>query len=153
MAQNGPGRNPLCPCFTRPATCRSMGSVSGDMRRNACKDRRLAGPVGNYERRIYQCGEIEKKYPTNLIGIIYKLLPESGRAFVLALEKTGNPASASKGCWRMRNAKLGGRSTYGALTAVSDRRTRRAERQFLVNNIAVAGAFLFVGAVVFGLVG
>ena len=70
-----------------------------------------------------------------------------------ALEKTGNPASASKGCWRMRNAKLGGRSTYGALTAVSDRRTRRAERQFLVNNIAVAGAFLFVGAVVFGLVG
>ena len=53
----------------------------------------------------------------------------------------------------MRNAKLGGRSTYGALPAVSDRRTRRAERQFLVNNIAVAGAFLFVGAVVFGLVG
>jgi hypothetical protein len=52
----------------------------------------------------------------------------------------------------MRNAKLGD-STYGTLGIVSDRRARRAERQFLVNNIAVVGAFLFVGAVVFGLVG
>ena len=53
----------------------------------------------------------------------------------------------------MRNAKLSGRSTYGAFTPVNDRRSRRAERQFLVNNIAVAGAFLFVGAVIFGLLG
>lgn len=53
----------------------------------------------------------------------------------------------------MSDAKFGGRSGYGAITTVSSRRTRRAERQFLVNNIVVAGAFLFVGAVVFGLVG
>ncbi|MFB9791372.1 MULTISPECIES: hypothetical protein [Shinella] len=53
----------------------------------------------------------------------------------------------------MSNAKLGGRSSFGPLGAVSDRRTRRAERQLLVNNIAVAGAFLFVSAVIFGFVG
>ena len=53
----------------------------------------------------------------------------------------------------MSNAKLDGRSTYGAFGAVSVRRARRAERQFLVSNIAVVGAFLFVGAVIFGFVG
>ena len=53
----------------------------------------------------------------------------------------------------MSNAKLDGRSTYGAFGAVSGRRTRRAERQILVSNIAIAGAFLFVSAVIFGLVG
>jgi hypothetical protein len=53
----------------------------------------------------------------------------------------------------MSNAKLGGRSTYGALGAVNDRRTRRADRQFLLSNIVVAVSFLFVSAVVFGLVG
>ena len=53
----------------------------------------------------------------------------------------------------MSNAKLDGRSTYGTFGAVSDRRARRAERQFLVSNIAVAGAFLFVSAVIFGFVG
>ncbi|MGD9478571.1 hypothetical protein [Shinella sp. G-2] len=53
----------------------------------------------------------------------------------------------------MSNAKLDGRSPYGAFGPVSLRRTRRAERQFLVSNIAIAGAFLFVSAVIFGLVG
>ncbi|MCQ4630493.1 hypothetical protein J2Y63_002121 [Shinella sp. BE166] len=53
----------------------------------------------------------------------------------------------------MSNAKLGGRSTYGSFSATSDRRARRAERQVLVSNIAVVVAFLFVSAVVFGLVG
>ena len=53
----------------------------------------------------------------------------------------------------MSNAKLDGRSSYGALGTISDRRARRAERQVLVSNIAVAGAFLFVSAVIFGLVG
>ncbi|MXN45394.1 hypothetical protein GR138_09340 [Shinella kummerowiae] len=53
----------------------------------------------------------------------------------------------------MSSTKLGGRSTFGSFGAVSDRRARRAERQVLVNNIVVAGAFLFVSAVVFGLVG
>ena len=53
----------------------------------------------------------------------------------------------------MSNVKLDGRSTYGSFGAISGRRTRRAERQFLVNNIIVAGAFLFVGAIVLGLVG
>lgn len=53
----------------------------------------------------------------------------------------------------MSSAKLDSRSTYGALSAVSDRRARRAGRQVLVSNIAIVGAFLFVGAVVFGLVG
>lgn len=52
----------------------------------------------------------------------------------------------------MSNAKLDGRS-YGAFSPVSLRRSRRAERQILVNNIAVAGAFLFVSAVIFGLIG
>lgn len=50
----------------------------------------------------------------------------------------------------MSNAKLDGRSTYGAFAAV---RARRAERQILLSNLVVAGAFLFVSAVVFGLVG
>ena len=53
----------------------------------------------------------------------------------------------------MSNAKLGGRSTSGSFGAMSDRRARRAERQFLVSNIAVVVAFVFVSAVVFGLVG
>ena len=53
----------------------------------------------------------------------------------------------------MSNAKLDGRSPYGAFAAVSLRRSRRAERQFILNNIAITGAFLFVGAVIFGLVG
>lgn len=58
----------------------------------------------------------------------------------------------------MSNANLGGRSTYGSftaggLTASSNRRSRRAERQFLVSNLAIAAAFLFVIAVVCGLVG
>ncbi|MBO9628901.1 hypothetical protein [Shinella sp. WSJ-2] len=53
----------------------------------------------------------------------------------------------------MSNAKLDGRSTYGALGAINDRRARRAERQILVSNIAVVGAFLFVSAVIFGFVG
>ena len=53
----------------------------------------------------------------------------------------------------MSNAKLDGRSSYGALGAINDRRARRTERQVLVSNIAVAGAFLFVSAVIFGLVG
>ena len=53
----------------------------------------------------------------------------------------------------MSNAKLDGRSSYGALGTISDRRARRAERQVLVSNIAVAGAFLLVSAVIFGLVG
>jgi len=38
---------------------------------------------------------------------------------------------------------------FGVLNA---RRARRAERQILVNNVIVAGAVLFVSAVVFGLV-
>jgi len=53
----------------------------------------------------------------------------------------------------MSNAKLGGRSTHGSLGVIGNRRQRRAERQFLLSNIVIAGAFLFVGAVVFGLVG
>lgn len=53
----------------------------------------------------------------------------------------------------MSTTKLGGRSTFGSFSVVNDRRARRAERQVLVNNIVVAGAFLFVSAVVFGLVG
>ena len=53
----------------------------------------------------------------------------------------------------MSNAKLDGRSMHGAFAAVNNRRARRAERQILVNNVVVAGAFLFVSAVVFGLVG
>ena len=52
----------------------------------------------------------------------------------------------------MSNAKLDGRSTYGAVGAINDRRARRAERQILVSNIAVVGAFLFVSAVIFGFV-
>ena len=52
----------------------------------------------------------------------------------------------------MSNANLDGRSAAGAFGALNTRRTRRAERQILVNNVAVAGAFLFVSAVVFGLV-
>lgn len=53
----------------------------------------------------------------------------------------------------MSNAKLGGRSTCDSFGAVSDRRTRRAERQFLISNIVVVLSFVFVSAVVFGLVG
>lgn len=53
----------------------------------------------------------------------------------------------------MSNAKLDGRSTYGVLGAVNGRRTRRAERQILISNIAVVGAFVFVSAVIFGFVG
>ena len=53
----------------------------------------------------------------------------------------------------MSNAKLDGRSMHGTCGGVNTRRARRAERQILVNNVAVAGAFLFVSAVVFGLVG
>lgn len=53
----------------------------------------------------------------------------------------------------MSNAKLDGRSVQGTFGALNNRRARRAERQIFVNNIAVAGAFLFVSAVVFGLVG
>lgn len=52
----------------------------------------------------------------------------------------------------MSDAKLDGYSTH-ATFGVNTRRARRAERQILVNNVAVAGAFLFVGAVIFGLVG
>ncbi len=52
----------------------------------------------------------------------------------------------------MSNAKLDGRSMHGTFGGVNTRRARRAERQILVNNVAVAGAFLFVSAVVFGLV-
>lgn len=53
----------------------------------------------------------------------------------------------------MSNLKLDGRAAYGTFNSANSRRTRRAERQFLVNNIVVAVAFLFVSAVVFGLVG
>ncbi|MGB3814637.1 MAG: hypothetical protein WA950_15565 [Shinella sp.] len=53
----------------------------------------------------------------------------------------------------MSNAKLDSRTTYGAFVSVNGRRARRAERQVVLNNIVVAGAFLFVSAVVFGLVG
>lgn len=53
----------------------------------------------------------------------------------------------------MSNAKLGGRSNYRSFGAASDRRARRADRQFLVSNVVVAVSFLFVSAVVFGLVG
>lgn len=52
----------------------------------------------------------------------------------------------------MSNVKLDGRSAAGALRALNTRRARRAERQILVSNLVVAGAFLFVSAVVFGLV-
>jgi hypothetical protein len=60
--------------------------------------------------------------------------------------ETGNSASAARDDG-MSTTKLGGRSTFGSFNAVNDRRAR------LVNNIVVAGAFLFVSAVVFGLVG
>ena len=53
----------------------------------------------------------------------------------------------------MSNAKLDGRSTYGALGAINDRRARRAERQVLVSNIAVVGAVLLVSAGGFGVGG
>ncbi len=53
----------------------------------------------------------------------------------------------------MSNVNLGGRSASGSLGPAGTRRSRRAERQTLVNNIVVAGAFLFVSAVVFGLLG
>jgi len=53
----------------------------------------------------------------------------------------------------MNNAKFGGRSGYGAVATMNSRRARRADRQFLVNNALIACAFLFVSAVVFGLVG
>lgn len=52
----------------------------------------------------------------------------------------------------MSNAKLDGRSMPAAFGALNARRARRAERQIFVNNVIVAGAFLFVSAVVFGLV-
>ena len=53
----------------------------------------------------------------------------------------------------MRNAKLGGRSACGSFDPLGDRRTRRGERQVLISNVAIAIAFLFISAVVFGLVG
>lgn len=57
----------------------------------------------------------------------------------------------------MRNAIFGGRSTHSSLDAagagtLGSRRTRRAERQALVSSLAVVSAFLFVSAVVFGLI-
>lgn len=52
----------------------------------------------------------------------------------------------------MSNAKLDG-SSYGTFSPVSLRRSRRTERQFLINNIAIAVAFLFLSAVIFGLIG
>ena len=51
----------------------------------------------------------------------------------------------------MRNAGFSGRSTQATVVAAT-RRTRRAERQFLVSNLAIVSAFIFVTAVVFGLV-
>ena len=60
---------------------------------------------------------------------------------------------SEQGKMAMSNANLDGRSMHGTFGAVNNRRARRAERQILVNNVAVAGAFLFVSAVVFGLVG
>lgn len=53
----------------------------------------------------------------------------------------------------MRNA-ISGRSTHGfpGAAAFGSRRARRAERQALVSGLAVVCAFLFVAAVVFGLV-
>jgi hypothetical protein len=53
----------------------------------------------------------------------------------------------------MSSARLEGRSTYETLGAISDRRARRAGRQVLVSNVVFFLAFLFVGAVVLGLVG
>lgn len=50
----------------------------------------------------------------------------------------------------MNNTRLNGHSAFGV---VSVRRARRAERQLIVNNFAVALAFLFVGAMVLGIVG
>ena len=52
----------------------------------------------------------------------------------------------------MSNVKLGGHSSHGCLGPSGTRRSRRAERQVLVNNVAVVGAFLFVGAVVLGFI-
>ena len=52
----------------------------------------------------------------------------------------------------MSNAKLDGRFVAGASGTLNVRRARRAERQILVNNVIVAGAFIFVSALVFGLV-
>lgn len=56
----------------------------------------------------------------------------------------------------MRNASFGGRSTHGSigpggLGTFGNRRARRAERQAIVNNLAIAAAFVFVTAVIFGL--
>ena len=59
----------------------------------------------------------------------------------------------SKGTKAMSSTGLNGHSTSGAFGAMSVRRARRAERQLIVNNLAVALAFLFVSAMVFGLVG
>ncbi|CAK7260047.1 hypothetical protein KYK30_12320 [Shinella yambaruensis] len=53
----------------------------------------------------------------------------------------------------MSNAKLEGRPGYLPFGIANDRRARRARQQALVNQIVITGAFLFVGAVVFGLVG
>ena len=53
----------------------------------------------------------------------------------------------------MSNAKLDGRSMHGVFGAMNTRRARRAGRQAIVSNIAFAGAFLFVGAVVLGFLG
>jgi hypothetical protein len=53
----------------------------------------------------------------------------------------------------MSNARLNSHSTSGPIGTLSVRRARRAERQLIVNNLAVAAVFLFVGAMVFGLVG
>ena len=62
--------------------------------------------------------------------------------------ETGTPARDDG----MSNAKLGGRFNPGPLGA-GNRRTRRAGRQVLVNNIAIVGAFLFVSAVVLSFIG
>ncbi|HSX74067.1 MAG TPA: hypothetical protein VLG73_07705 [Shinella sp.] len=53
----------------------------------------------------------------------------------------------------MTNAKLDGRAGSVAFGSTNDRRARRARQQALVNQVVITGAFLFVGAVVFGLVG
>lgn len=50
----------------------------------------------------------------------------------------------------MRDMKFDSRATYATF---GSRRARRAERQALVSTVLFAGAFIFVSAVVFGLVG
>jgi hypothetical protein len=50
----------------------------------------------------------------------------------------------------MRDMKFDSRATYATF---GSRRARRAERQALVSTVLFAGAFMFVSAIVFGLVG